>query len=210
MTTTDTTTVDPDAMAAVADAAYPGDGGRPVDHVLIDGNDYIATDKRIIKMYRADHAPFDHPVWIHPGTGDMIDDTNSPLIDSIRTMIAGALDGPVQVSVPDVAELDAALESLLSLFDFSVGRVHLLQGLIAAGDPVHYGDGPTVEAHCLYVEVPSLVVNAPWKITVDAQLLQSTVAGLGSVDLHQAGADLALGLSDGPHTRMLMPIKKTS
>jgi len=205
---TDTTTlIDPEAMAAVADAAYPGDGGRPVDHVLIDGNNYIASDKRIMKMYRADHAPFDHPTWVHPKTGDRIDDTNSPLIDSIRTIIATALDGPVQISIPDVAELDAALEALLGLYDFSIDRVHLIQGLIAATDPVHYGDGPTVEAQAMYVAVPSLQVHAPWKITVDALLLQSTVAGFTSVELHQAGEGLALGLTDGPTTRILMPAK---
>ena len=205
-----TTTIDPDAMAAVSDAAYPGDGGRPADHVLIDGTDYIATDKRIMKMYRSDHAPFDHPVWVHPETGARIDDTYGPLLDSISTMITGAVDGPVQISIPDVAELDAALEALLALFDFSVSRVHLLQGLIAAGDPVYLGDGPAVEAQAMYVEVPSLQVHATWKITVDALLLQSTVAGLISVDLHQAGEGLALGLNEGPHTRLLMPTKRPS
>jgi len=107
MTTTDTTLIDPDAMASVADAAYPGDGGRPVDHVLIDGNNYIATDKRIIKTYRTDSAPFDHPVWVHPQTGAQIDGTGGPLVDTIRALVAGALDGPAQVSIPDVAELDA-------------------------------------------------------------------------------------------------------
>ena len=208
-TTTTAATLDLDAMAEVADATYPGDAGRPVDHVLIDGTNYTGTDKRIIKTYRADHVPFDHPVWVHPTTGAQIDDTGGPLIESIRALVAGALDGPVQVSTPDVAELDAALDALLCLLDFSVSRVHLLPGLIAAGDPVSLGAAPTVETQAMFVQVPSLQVSASWEIVVDAQLLQSTLTGLtGAVDLHQAGEGAALGLQDGRRTRLLMPIKK--
>ena len=68
--TTTTTLINPDAMAAVADAAYPGAGGRPADHVLIDGTDYIATDKRLLKMYRADF----HDAWARY----LPDDTRPP------------------------------------------------------------------------------------------------------------------------------------